>query len=81
MDHFDLLVGQQLETMDRLLFLQSEIERCQEVEFELQKLQEETQLKSVREEITSMKIQLREIQRTFEEQTAEIIKTYQATVS
>ncbi|MDQ0246941.1 YgaB family protein [Priestia abyssalis] len=81
MSHFDLLVGQQLETMDQLLFLQSEIERCQEIEFELQKLQEEAQLKSVREEITSMKIQLREIQRTFEEQTAEIIKTYQATVS
>ena len=81
MNHFDLLVGQQLETMDQLLFLQSEIERCQEVEFELQKLQEETQLKSVREEITSMKIQLREIQKTFEEQTAEIIKMYQATVS
>lgn len=81
MSDFDLLVGQQLETMDQLLFLQSEIERCQEIEFELQKLQEEAQLKSVREEITSMKIQLREIQRTFEEQTAEIIKTYQATVS
>ncbi|HWO97895.1 MAG TPA: YgaB family protein [Bacillus sp. (in: firmicutes)] len=81
MDHFDLLVGQQLETMDQLLFLQSEIERCQEIELELQRLQEETQLKSVREEITSMKVQLREIQKTFEEQTAEIIKTYQATVS
>ena len=81
MDYFDLLVGQQLETMDQLLFLQSEIERCQEIELELQRLQEETQLKSVREEITSMKIQLREIQKTFEEQTAEIIKTYQATVS
>lgn len=81
MSHFDLLVGQQLETMDQLLFLQSEIERCQEIELELQRLQEQAQLKSVREEITSMKIQLREIQRTFEEQTAEIIKTYQATVS
>jgi hypothetical protein len=81
MSHFDLLVGRQLETMDQLLFLQSEIERCQEIEGELQKLQAETELKHVREEIISMKIQLKEIQRTFEEQTAEIIKTYQATVS
>jgi hypothetical protein len=81
MNRFDTLVGQQLKTMDQLLFLQSEIERCQEIEEELEKLQEKTKLKSLRQEIMSMKLQLKEIQQTFEEQTAEIIRTYQATVS
>ncbi|MFC3885354.1 YgaB family protein [Bacillus songklensis] len=81
MNHFDTLVGQQLETMDQLLFLQSEIERCQEIEQELEKLQEKTKLNFLREEILSMKLQLKEIQQTFETQTAEIIRTYQATVS
>ncbi|MBM7704433.1 YgaB family protein [Metabacillus iocasae] len=77
MEEFDQLVSEQLETMDQLLFLQSEIERCQQVEVELAKLQHETTLASLREEITTMKKQLREIQQTFERQTEAIIQSYQ----
>ena len=35
MNEFDRLIGEQLRTMDKLLFLQSEIERCQEIEQQL----------------------------------------------
>lgn len=77
MNQFDLLVGEQLKTMDKLLFLQSEIERCQEIERELETLQHETGLGSLREEIQSMKRELHQIQEIFEQQTEEIIKSYQ----
>ncbi len=38
---------EQLETMDKLLFLQSEIERCQDLEKELIELQEMTKAESL----------------------------------
>jgi vacuolar-type H+-ATPase catalytic subunit A/Vma1 len=74
---FERLVNEQLKTMDRLLFLQSEIERCQEIEKQLVELQQEAKLQSIQEEIQQMKRQLREIQQTFEKQTEEVILTYQ----
>src|SRR6478752_7421269 len=74
----DELVTQQLETMDQLLFLQSEIERCQEIEGELIKLHEEAKLHSVQGEISEMKLKLKEIQLTFEAQTEDIIRTYKS---
>ena len=40
MDEFDRLIGEQLRTMDKLLFLQSEIERCQQIANELFELHE-----------------------------------------
>ena len=40
MNEFDRLIGEQLRTMDKLLFLQSEIERCQEIEQQLYALHE-----------------------------------------
>ncbi|TYR79239.1 hypothetical protein FZC66_16630 [Priestia megaterium] len=76
MEEFNKLVTQQLETMDQLLFLQSEIERCQQIEGELLQLQQEVKLGSVREEIVEMKQRLKEIQETFEIQTQEIISSY-----
>ncbi len=78
MKKFDQLVTQQLETMDQLLFLQSEIERCQEIEGELIKLHEEAKLHSVQDEISEMKLKLKEIQLTFEAQTEDIIRTYKS---
>ena len=77
MDEFNRLVTEQLKTMDRLLFLQSELERCQEIELELRQIQQETKLESVQHEIAKMKKELKEIQQIFETQTEDVIRSYQ----
>ncbi|PLT31864.1 YgaB family protein [Peribacillus deserti] len=79
MSDFDRLVNEQLKTMERLLFLQSEIERCQEIEKQLRSLEEEAELESLQHEILIMKSNLSGIQKIFEEQTEEVIRTYQRT--
>lgn len=66
-----------METMEKLLFLQTEIERCQGIELELQALQQEARLESIREEIEMKKLELREIHDIFEKQTEELIQSYQ----
>lgn len=77
MDRFDLAVAEQLKTMDRLLDLQSEIERCQKVERQLNEIQEEAnKLRELKEDIAQMKKDLRDIQLVFENQTEEAIKSY-----
>ncbi|MFC4319874.1 YgaB family protein [Litchfieldia salsa] len=80
MNHFEELVGEQLKTMDKLLFIQSEIERCQQLEVELQSLQKQTELVSIQEEIVQMKMELQKIHRMFEKQTEEVVKSYQSKV-
>lgn len=80
MDEFDRIINEQLKTMDKLLFLQSEIERCQEIEAQLRELEEKTKLKSITEEINLMKRELMHIQNMFEQQTEEVIKVYQVGV-
>ncbi|RAK15544.1 YgaB-like protein [Anoxybacillus vitaminiphilus] len=77
MEQFERLVREQLKTMDQLLFLQEELERCQAIEEELIKLQNKTKLRSIQDEISAMKKQLREIQQIFEKQTEEVIQSYQ----
>lgn len=76
-NRFDKLVGEQLETMEKLLFVQSEIERCQKLQEELTELHDTTKIESIQNEIDQMKQELHEIQKTFERQTEEVIKTYQ----
>jgi hypothetical protein len=78
MDEFSRLVSEQMKTMDRLLFLQSKLERCQEIELELKAIQQETELESVQLEIAKIKEDLREIQQMFENQTEEVIRSYQS---
>ncbi|RTR26158.1 hypothetical protein EKG37_21875 [Robertmurraya yapensis] len=77
MNKFNRLVNEQMETMEKLLFLQSEIERCQALEDELKALQQETKLESIQEDIARMKAELKEIHETFEKQTEELIESYQ----
>ncbi|MDE5055452.1 hypothetical protein NQZ71_18470 [Niallia taxi] len=77
MDVFNGLVGEQMKIMEKLLYLQSELERCEEIEGQLQQLQSETELKEVQHEIMNMKSELKEIQRIFEIQTEKVIKVYQ----
>lgn len=76
MSRFDELVREQLKTMDKLLFLQSEIERCQQIEMELMELQNNTELDSIKQEIQKMKAELKEIHNMFEIQTEEVISSY-----
>jgi len=76
MDHFNRLVSEQLVTMDKLLHLQGELERCQQIEVELQTLQKSTDLESIQLEIRLMKDELKEIQSIFEKQTEEVINSY-----
>lgn len=77
MKAFNHLVSEQMQTMEKLLYLQSELERCEEIEEELKMLQQETELESIQIEIASMKKELKEIHQIFENQTEEVIRSYQ----
>jgi hypothetical protein len=79
MDHFNRLVSEQMMTMEKLLYLQGELERCQEIEQQLQAIQNETELESVQFDINQMKKELKEIQEIFEKQTEEVIQSYRET--
>lgn len=76
MNHFNRLVSEQMATMEKLLYLQAEVERCQQIEEELQTLQDATDLESIQTDIQLMKKELKEIQLIFEKQTEEVINTY-----
>jgi hypothetical protein len=77
MEDFNRLVAEQMKTMEKLLYLQSELERCQQIEQELIELQQQTKLNSIKEEIAKMKQELKDIHQIFEKQTEDVIKTYQ----
>lgn len=77
MNQFDQLVREQLKTMDKLLYLQSEIERCEEIKVQLNHLQDEAKVESVQSEIEQMRLQLYQIQHMFEKQTEDVIRSYQ----
>ncbi|RHW33340.1 hypothetical protein D1B31_20715 [Neobacillus notoginsengisoli] len=76
MKTFNEMIAEQMKTMEKLLFLQSELERCLEIQKQLHSLQHETGQDIIQEEIMEMKNELREIQRIFEEQTEEVIRSY-----
>jgi DNA mismatch repair ATPase MutS len=77
MDKFNELVSTQMQTMEKLLYLQSELERCQEIEKQLDALKQSAELEDLRMEIDLKKQDLKEIHRMFEKQTEEVIHTYQ----
>lgn len=77
MEEFDRLISEQLKTMDKLLLLQSEIEKCQEIEQQLYALQEFKQIQSIGEDVQRMKKELSSIQDIFERQTEDVIRYYQ----
>ncbi len=79
MDQFNRLVSEQMVTMEKLLYLQAELERCQQIEEELQNLQDSTDLESVQTDIQLMKKELKEIQLIFERQTEDVINSYRET--
>jgi len=76
MQSFDDLVTRQIETMDQLIKIQEEIERCQEIENQLYELEDLAKLSIIREEIDLMRDELKAIQNTFQIQTQQIIKSF-----
>lgn len=80
MSNFNALVSEQLKTMDKLLFIQSEIERCQELEKQILELQKETELQPIQEEIKRMQDELTQIHDLFQQQTEEVIRSYQGKI-
>ncbi|WP_243291555.1 YgaB family protein [Bacillus sp. FJAT-47783] len=74
---FDQLVCEQLTTMEKLLYVQSEIERCQQLQNEFTSLQNATKIEEIQNEIQKKKQELYEIQEAFQRQTEAVIKTYQ----
>ncbi|TWM26002.1 hypothetical protein CHCC14821_1261 [Bacillus paralicheniformis] len=77
MPEFENLVQGQMEIMDKLLYLQAEIERCQKIEKELAALQKKAQLLSIREDISQKRKDLAQIQDLFQKQTEQVIQAYQ----
>nr|MDH3155270.1 YgaB family protein [Bacillus licheniformis]MDH3162832.1 YgaB family protein [Bacillus licheniformis] len=77
MPEFENLVQGQMEIMDKLLYLQAEIERCQKIEKELVALEKKAQLLSIREDISQKRKDLAQIQDLFQKQTEQVIQAYQ----
>ncbi|MDA7026623.1 YgaB family protein [Bacillus sp. CLL-7-23] len=77
MPKFENLVKGQMQIMDQLLFLQEEIERCQEIEKELLSLEKKAQLVSIQETIAEKRKDLAVIQDLFQKQTEQVIQAYQ----
>ncbi|MCY7755276.1 hypothetical protein MOF05_19270 [Bacillus haynesii] len=77
MPDFENLVQGQMEIMDKLLYLQAEIERCQKIEKELAVLEKKAQLLSIREDISQKRKDLAQIQDLFQKQTEQVIRAYQ----
>ncbi|EHL78361.1 YgaB family protein [Bacillus smithii] len=77
LDRFNVLVKEQMKTMEKLLLLQQEIERCQQMEKELKELQDIAGMENLESEMDEMRKKLKEIQKVFEAQTDEVIRTYQ----
>ncbi|MFJ7754477.1 YgaB family protein [Peribacillus muralis] len=77
MEEFNRLINNQLKTMDKLLLLQSEIEKCQDIEKQLLALQEESEAITIQEEIQLKKQELKSIHDRFESQTEEVILYFQ----
>ncbi|MGE7782053.1 YgaB family protein [Peribacillus sp. NPDC097264] len=77
MEEFNRLINAQLKTMERLLYVQSEIERYQDIEKQFLTNQEEDKAVAVQEEIQHRKMELKTIHETFERQTEDVIRCYQ----
>lgn len=66
-----------MKTMEQLLEIQSELELSQKREQELLERQDVTKLEEVQSDIIRTKQALREIHAIFEQQTEEVIRSYQ----
>ena len=78
MKSFEELVNEQMIIMDKLLHMQTELDRYMDLEEELRNRKNATDLVSVQEDITEMKRELDSIQTIFMQLTEKVIESYQA---
>ena len=77
MKQFDLLVSEQLKTMDQLLNLQTELERYKSLKYLRERERDEESLRELRVEIQKRQQELHLLHQTFEQQTKQVIESFQ----
>ncbi|MBE7106184.1 stress-induced protein [Bacillus cereus] len=77
MNDFDKLVGEQLETMDELLKLQSHLEKYQQIEMSGRNTCDKKELHFIRQEIYRTEIALKLLHEKFEQQTNNVIQSFE----
>ena len=77
MKSFEELVNEQMLIMDKLLSMQTELDRYRELEKELRNRKKEQDLLSVQDDIMEMKKELNSIQNLFMQLTERVIESYQ----
>jgi|GEM_PF-1320220 len=77
MKSFEELVNEQMLIMDKLLSMQTELDRYRELEEELRNRKKEKDLLSVQDDIMEMKKELNSIQNLFMQLTERVIESYQ----
>ena len=77
MKSFEELVNEQMIIMDKLLNMQTELDRYRELEEELRHRKKEQDLLSIQDDIMEMKKELNSIQNLFMQLTERVIESYQ----
>ena len=77
MNSFDKLVGEQLQTMDELLKLQAHLEKYQQLEMSEQEKCDKKELYFIRQEIYKTELALKLLHEKFEQQTNEVIHSFE----
>ena len=78
MKSFEELVNEQMVIMDKLLHMQTELDRYMDLEEELRNRKNTLDLVSVQEDISEMKRELDTIQAIFMQLTEKVIESYQS---
>ena len=78
MKSFEELVNEQMVIMDKLLHMQTELDRYMDLEEELRNRKNTLDLVSVQEDISEMKRELDTIQSIFMHLTEKVIESYQS---
>ena len=78
MKSFEELVNEQMVIMDKLLHMQTELDRYMDLEIELRNRKTDIELLSVQDDINEMKKELDTIQTIFMQLTEKVIESYQS---
>ncbi len=78
MKSFEELVNEQMVIMDKLLHMQTELDRYMELEEELRNRKSDEDLLCVQDDISEMKRELDTIQTIFMQLTEKVIESYQS---
>jgi hypothetical protein len=78
MKSFEELVNEQMEIMDKLLHMQTELDRYMDLEEELRNRKNHVDLLTVQDDISEMKKELDTIQTIFMQLTEKVIESYQS---